>query len=148
MKNYQIISAVLFVIMCSFVPFNANSQHSIEKATLNLKVKNISHERGAIFIAVYDKKELYMKERFYEDRVGVHSREDIDVKLKLPLGEYAVSIFHDVNNDNDLNTNLLGIPKEPYGFSNNSRSAFGPPDFEAATFDFKNDGYEMEIILK
>lgn len=52
------------------------------------------------------------------------------------------------NAQQTLSTNFIGIPKEPYGFSNNPGSAFGLPDFEAATFDFKNDGYEMEIILK
>jgi uncharacterized protein (DUF2141 family) len=34
-------------------------------------------------------------------------------------GTYALSIFHDVDNDNKLSTNLLGMPNEGYGFSNN-----------------------------
>jgi len=33
-----------------------------------------------------------------------------------------------------LDTNFLGIPKEPYGFSNNPSTLFGPPSFKKASF--------------
>lgn len=52
----------------------------------------------------------------------------------LPSGDYAVAAFHDEDRDGDLDTNLLGIPTEGYGFSNNARGMFGPPDFDAAAF--------------
>lgn len=50
----------------------------------------------------------------------------------LPPGEYAVSAFHDKNNNGKLDTNFAGKPTEPYGFSNNARGTFGPPKFERA----------------
>ena len=53
----------------------------------------------------------------------------------LPPGRYAVNTFHDENGNGELDTNLLGIPSEGYGFANDPDASFGPPDFEAASVD-------------
>ena len=50
-------------------------------------------------------------------------------------GRYALSVFHDENDNGAFDTNLLGIPSEGYGFGNDSSAAFGPPSFEAAAVD-------------
>ena len=66
----------------------------------------------------------------------VNKSGDMTILIQLPKGDYSVAIYQDVNNDKELNTNLVGIPKEPYGFSNNVMGAFGPPSFEAAKVQF------------
>ena len=53
----------------------------------------------------------------------------------LAPGRYALSAFHDENDNGELDTNLLGIPSEGYGFGNDAGAAFGPPSFEAAAVD-------------
>ena len=53
----------------------------------------------------------------------------------LKPGKYAFKFFHDENNDEKLNTNFMGIPKEGYGFSNNAKGKFGPPSFDKMIFD-------------
>lgn len=55
-------------------------------------------------------------------------------------GRYAISVFQDVNGDGELNANLLTIPTEPYGFSNNARGKFGPVKFKDAAFAVPADG--------
>ncbi len=65
----------------------------------------------------------------------------------LKSGVYAVSIYHDENANNELDTNFLGIPKEPYAFSNNARGSFGPPSFEDCQFVLDNDHREIVISL-
>lgn len=46
----------------------------------------------------------------------------------LKTGQYTVKVYHDIDENEELNTGAFGIPKEPYGFSNNARGTFGPPD--------------------
>lgn len=46
----------------------------------------------------------------------------------LPPGRYAVTVFHDENNNQRLDT-LLGIPREGFGFSRNPVVRFGAPKF-------------------
>ena len=53
----------------------------------------------------------------------------------LAPGRYALSAFHDENDNGELDTNLMGIPSEGYGFGNDASAAFGPPSFEAPAVD-------------
>jgi uncharacterized protein (DUF2141 family) len=54
----------------------------------------------------------------------------------LPWGQYAASAYHDENDDGELDTNLVGMPSESFGFSNDARARFGRPDFAEAAFRF------------
>lgn len=62
-------------------------------------------------------------------------------------GKYTMAVFHDINKDEKLNTNLVGIPTEPYGFSNNARGTFGPPSLKEQTFTVSAET-KMAITLK
>lgn len=57
------------------------------------------------------------------------------ITLDLANGDYAVTVIHDENSDGKLNTNLIGIPTEGFGFSNNPKVFFGPPSFEKTKFN-------------
>ena len=50
----------------------------------------------------------------------------------VPVGEYGVVAFQDIDKNKDLKTNFVGLPKEPIGFSNDAKIKFGPPDFDDA----------------
>lgn len=66
----------------------------------------------------------------------------------LIAGQYIVYVYHDINDNEMLETNgLFGKPSEPYGFSNNPSVFFGPPKFRKCIFELKEDK-EIEIILK
>lgn len=63
----------------------------------------------------------------------------------LAAGAYAVKLYHDENSNGSLDTNMLGIPSEGYGFSNNPKG-IGEPDFEEAMFSVDGDT-TIEITL-
>ncbi|MES2370531.1 DUF2141 domain-containing protein [Thiobacillus thioparus] len=46
-----------------------------------------------------------------------------------------------------LDTNLLGIPKEGYGFSNDAKASLGAPTFSAASFPYEGKNLELKISL-
>jgi uncharacterized protein (DUF2141 family) len=54
-------------------------------------------------------------------------------------GRYAVSGFHDANVNERMDTNIVGLPLEAVGLSNNPKAGFGPPRFKASQFDFSGD---------
>lgn len=60
-------------------------------------------------------------------------------------GTYAVSVLHDVNSNGDLDSNMLGIPKEPLGFSNGAKPKRGPPSFDAAKFTHGSEATKLQI---
>lgn len=49
-------------------------------------------------------------------------------------GTYAVAVSHDRNNNGKTDTNLVGMPKEDWGVSNNVRPRMRAPKFEEAAF--------------
>ena len=62
-------------------------------------------------------------------------------------GEYAVSVFHDANNNNRMDKNFLGIPKEGYGASRNKLPFASAPRFSDNKFNVTNNTVNS-IIMK
>jgi uncharacterized protein (DUF2141 family) len=57
----------------------------------------------------------------------------------VPAGRFAVSAFHDENENFELDTNFLGIPRERWGVSRGARARFGPPSFDSAVMTLEPD---------
>jgi len=57
----------------------------------------------------------------------------------LNSGKYAFKYFHDENKNKKLDMNLIGMPKEGFGFSNNAKGKFGPPSFRQTIFKVNQD---------
>ena len=113
--------------------------------TLIVEVNNIK-KAGEIHVAVYDNAEAFEADRgekggaapgIVDGTIVMVDAGTSTFEYKLPAGQYAVGIFHDVNLNNKMDNNFLGLPKEQYGFSNNARALFGPPSFEDAAFELK-----------
>ena len=86
------------------------------------------------------KKEDFLKQCDYAKTVAVRNN-TISLKIaNIKTGVYSVSLFHDENNNGVLDTKgFFGIPTEPYAFSNNPSTTFGPPSFEKCTFLINKD---------
>ena len=72
------------------------------------------------------------------------------VELLMPNfanGEYAVSVFADINGNNKLDTNFFGKPTEPIGASRDAKAMFGPPSFADAVFKIGDGVTPMRIQL-
>lgn len=68
---------------------------------------------------------------------------------KIPAGEYAAAVFHDLDNNGELRTNFLGLPREPIGFSRDARIRMGPPSYDDASFTVKpGETITLTIILR
>ena len=66
----------------------------------------------------------------------------------IPSGEYAVAVFADMNGNGKLDTNFIGIPKEPVGVSRDAKGSFGPPKFADAAFKVGDGITSLKIELK
>ncbi len=68
----------------------------------------------------------------------------------VPAGRYALSVFHDENANQKLDT-LVGIPREGFGFSRNPVGRFGPPRFEKVSIEltsgFTRTSVRMQYLL-
>ncbi|KMO34685.1 hypothetical protein VQ03_23125 [Methylobacterium tarhaniae] len=64
----------------------------------------------------------------------------------VPPGTYAVAAFQDLDGDGRLGRTSLGLPTEPYGFSNGAGRR-GRPDFSAAAFRLLEPGANLRVRL-
>jgi len=108
--------------------------------TLSMNIDNIQSDSGKIMISVgdataFDGKGPYALQIIVPARVGSVSF-STDA---LPAGTWAARVMHDANNNNEMDSNMVGMPKEPWGMSNNARGNFGPPTFADARFEMKGD---------
>jgi uncharacterized protein (DUF2141 family) len=63
-------------------------------------------------------------------------------------GAYAAAVVHDENGDGRLDRNMLGMPAEGVGASNNPRSRFGPPKFGDARFDYPGGALTLSVQVR
>ena len=85
---------------------------------INLQINNVKQNKGKIFIAVYNKAESY-KKQVPDIPIIIESKTNpLSIELSIPKGDYVFSVFQDINDNNKLDTNLVGMPKEPVGISN------------------------------
>ena len=121
---------------------------SRDQATIILKVTGFRSERGQVQIAVFNAPEKWPKDPAYSSTIDVNSP-TVTWKINdVPFGDYAVAVFHDENRNGKMDKNLLGIPVEAYGFSNNQRVTFGPPKWEMVKFSVRSSVQEVSIEVK
>ncbi len=114
---------------------------------VRVSVTNIRAQQGFIMVALYDEAN-WGQTPAARARVPVTS-DDVNFTLTAPApGRYAIRMFHDVNADGAMDANIIGIPTEPIGFSNNAPLQFGPPSFAAAAFDIAASGAAQSIVLR
>jgi uncharacterized protein (DUF2141 family) len=66
----------------------------------------------------------------------------------VPYGDYGIAAFHDENSNGKMDKNLLGIPKETYGFSNNLTVILRAPKWEKGKVAVRNPITEISIEVK
>lgn len=116
---------------------------------LTIEISGVIPEGGKVYIAVYDGAETFPTAgRQRTGQILAASEQSLVVHFKdLPLGEYAAVAFQDVNGNGKLDKSFLGIPREPYSFSDGARGSAGPPKFSAAAVTLSPDG-TTTIVLK
>ncbi len=146
---------VLFIITAVFVFCGVSlkaqelPEYYIKNAsTFTLKIEGVEVAKGEIRIAVFNSEDTYTKEPVYAVVLPVNDNVLEWQVPDLPFGEYAIAVYHDKNKNGKLDTNLLGIPKENYGFSNNARGRFGPASWKDAMFIIQERASTHKIEIK
>ncbi len=65
----------------------------------------------------------------------------------LEAGAYAVLVTHDENGNGKLDSNMIGMPVEAYGFSNNPR-VMRKPTWDEARFEVGAQDAAIDITLR
>ena len=117
-------------------------------ATLKVEFTNVKNSKGKLWIAI-----IKPGEKFGEGKPGIFKIVDVTSKanhtatFQIAPGRYALAVYHDLNANEVMDKNFVGIPKEPYGFSTNFRPKFSAPSFEDCAFDLPANGKGISVKL-
>jgi len=121
-----------------------------QTSTLSVTVENIAEAKGRIHVGIYKDAATFPKKKYAfagkEVAVGATGSMEITITDLAP-GRYAVAVFHDTNGNGKLDTNMLGVPTEPYTFSNGAVAKWSSPGFEEAAFDLPVGGRRISVKL-
>ena len=118
---------ILTLFFCMMI-FGSSYSQTTDGETLfdvEIVVAGIKENSGTIVISIHDSSESFRKHIPYRNVELTAAGDKAVCHIRLKAGEYAFCVYHDVNGAGKLNTNAIGIPKEPFGFSNYDGK--GPP---------------------
>jgi uncharacterized protein (DUF2141 family) len=104
--------------------------------TLDITVKGVRDDQGMVRAGIYNSAETFPKEGKAMARTATPAKTG-NVTLQftdLPPGKYAIILYHDENNDGQMDKRFGMIPIEGYGLSNNIKAS-GKPSFDACAFE-------------
>ena len=109
--------------------------------SLEMEINNLESNKGPIYIRILDEN---------ENPVIVGTSPVINYSAEISFdsifpGKYAIQFFHDENKNQKMDFNLIGIPKEKFGSSNDVKPILGPPKFEKMLFEIYQD---KKIVMK
>ena len=117
------------------------------ESELVITVSGLETDEGSVRLAVFDDPERFTDEPTRATVVRPTGGR-AEWSLRVAEGTYAVAAVHDVDEDGGLDTNFLGMPREPYGFSNDARGTFGPPSFADASFPVRGDTVRVVVVVR
>jgi len=144
-KNKTKMKLIILFFLTSFLSYPQQS----ELINLKIAITNIQEVKGNMIIKIFNNSDSFPRKgkpyKVYSQKV---TTKIVSVVLKdLKKGKYAISLYHDVNSDNECNMNFLGIPTESFGFSRNFNPKLSAPSFEDCYIDANQDrSIKIELI--
>jgi uncharacterized protein (DUF2141 family) len=117
--------------------------------TITVTLDNVRNRDGRILAELRTEQAWSRGKRFMGTELDVPKSGPVVLRFTdVPPGRYAVRLFQDRNRDNELQTNFVGLPAEPWGMSNNPSLLRGAPKFADAAFDVGPDGATQTIKMR
>jgi uncharacterized protein (DUF2141 family) len=109
---------------------------------------------GSLFIQLITERQFNGQEETPFEFIIELTPEDLEKKkapfafYNVPSGRYGIRCFQDVNGNEELDSGLFGMPKEPWGFYRPKRPRFRGPKFEEVAFEVNADITDIQVDVK
>ena len=126
-----------FLTLCCLLMINLALK--AQSYSVYVTIDNIKSTKGQLVVGLFSDNNNFLKTPIAGKTVKV---EGTSVTLEfndVKKGTYAISVFHDENSNEKLDTNVMGIPKERFACSNNAKGFMGPPKWDDAKFELDNN---------
>jgi uncharacterized protein (DUF2141 family) len=116
----------------------------VSAETLTITIADIRESEGRLMIQVANSEKGF---EFSEDSAApppvaisqLAEAGEMTFEVTLPPGIYGARVLHDLNGNGEMDSNFVGMPKEPWAFSNNATGRLGPAKWQDAKFEISGD---------
>jgi uncharacterized protein (DUF2141 family) len=109
-------------------------------ADLHVSVVDGPAASTPLYVALYDSAQGYESNKTLAAQIVQMNAGAARLSFPgLAPGRYALRVFADENGNGKLDANLMGLPTERYGFSNDAKGNRGAPGFDAAALQLNAD---------
>ncbi len=126
----------------------AGACNAAHAGDLVIHVGNVKGADGQVKVALFDGAGNFLKKTARVAEAPAAAGTATVTFRDLPAGDYAFSVYHDANNNGKLDRNMMGIPVEPFAFSNDAQGHMGPPAFDAAKIVVPAAGLDATVTLR
>ena len=138
--------------LLAFALFSLNLSPSAVQngGILSVVVNGIAASGGTVRVVIFNSENKFLDRDGYvfKQVIAVGSQKSVKLDFQMPHGYYAVSAYHDLNNNHTMDRNGLGLPTEPYSLSNNPTVKWRKPTFNETKFAFNQANQTISLDLK
>jgi len=121
--------------------------HAQPRGTVTVLVTGLKTSNGTVRVALYNEPKEFPRGKVFKRAAAPITNGKATVQFEgLELGEYAIALMHDENGNGVMDYNFMGIPTEPYAFSNNVKAVLAPPSFDKAKFTVKAASEQAQTL--
>ncbi len=132
---------------------SVSSSRQVERITLTVFITGLRNSSGDVLVQLWNGPDGFPTKgnrnyKLLTVPAAIAIQGTISTTFEVAPGTYAVTTMHDENSNNRMDTNLLGIPKEGYGASNNVVTHLHAPSFDQSKFQASTPGQEISIAMR
>jgi uncharacterized protein (DUF2141 family) len=115
--------------------------------TVTVVIASLASNHSVVKLNFYNAADKFLQKDQQAFRMVLkpEGKTEISVPVELAPGDWAVALTQDTNDNGKLDKNMLGIPTEPYAFSNNVRPRIAAPKFDECKFTVNGPGKVVSI---
>ena len=150
MRGLTLIFMIIIFSLSGFSNIQRSNDFYTKENNVKVVIEGMRSKKGKIVLAVFKDQEGF-KARKPVKRIVLDKSEleGNEIVFSLDKGIYGISILDDENDNDKMDYNFFGLPKEGFGFSNYYHEGFSKPHFDQFKFEVKNQTSEaIEIRLR
>lgn len=144
----SVIASIICLFSFSMAAWAAN------QGEIKVHVEGLKNDQGVVRVALYNSEDAYAADKGKADKAFAKTRSKIEKGQSdcsftdVPYGTYGIKLFHDEDDSGKFVTNMFGMPKVEFAFSNNAKANFGPPSFNKISFELNSPKMSMTIRMQ
>ena len=143
-------SALAWLATSVFWPLSSPGTPPVETTAVNVVVTNLVSDKATLKLYFYNVKANFLVRNHYTllKYVKPAGRTKMVYPIQLPPGEWAIALTQDLNENDLVDRNMVGIPTEPFALSNNVKPRFRIPTFDDCKFMVQGAATTVAISMK